>query len=227
MTENELYYAIGNIDDDLIIEAMEYEPTRNKNIRYINKFIAIAACFIIVGIIINITEEDVVNVNDMEHIINSYSMPLDDYIESNEYSQNDNIVKIFSEESMVKYLGINQIPKILSKGVVLSDQNTYRIIENSEGQVIHDNFEIIYTDYDKKFVTINLSKSGKNYGDMFNSIDNLKVSEIKDVFVTIGKFGETEFGAEFKNDIYYTINSEGVNEKEFISILENIINSQK
>lgn len=227
MTENELYYAIGNIDDDLIIEAMEYEPTRNKNIRYINKFIAIAACFIMVGIIINITEEDVVNVNDMEHIINSYSMPLDDYIESNQYSQNDNVVKIFSEESMVKYLGINQIPKILSKGVVLSDQNTYRIIENSECQVIHDNFEIIYTDYDKKFVTINLSKSGKNYGDMFNSIDNLKVSEIKDVFVTIGKFGETEFGAEFKNDIYYTINSEGVNEKEFISILENIINSQK
>lgn len=225
MTENEFYYAIGNIDDDLIIEAMEY--TKSKSAKYKNKFIAIAACFVMIGVIINITEEDVVNVNDMEHIINSYSMPLDDYIESNQYSQNDNIVKIFSEESMVKYLGINGIPKTLSKGIVLSDQNTYRIIENSKGEVTHDNFEIIYTDYDKKFVTINLSKSGKNYGDMFNSIDNLKVSEIKDVFVTIGKFGETEFGAEFKNDIYYTINSEGVNEKEFISILESIINSQK
>lgn len=227
MTDSDIYYAIGDIDDDLIIEAMEYEPKKNKNMRYINKFIAIAACIIMIGIAIDIRSEDIININNMDNNFNMYSVPLDDDFESSQEEETGNIIKIFSEESMVKYLGINEIPRSLSNELVLSDQNTYRIIEDEDGHVIHDNFEIIYTNYDEKYVTINLSKTGDNYGYMFNGIEDPESSQINKISVTIGKFGENKFGAEFKSNAYYTINSDGISEAEFTNILKSIIDSQK
>lgn len=212
MSSEKIYKAIGNIDDDLIIESVNYIKTKHK---YRNK-IMIAACFVIILIIPSLNLN--IHINNLSNIMASPS-----YMDTE--TANKNVVKNLSEEDMKTYFGIENIPQSLSNDLILSKNNTYSIVHDNKGIVVEDTVNIIYTDNNEKYVTITLSKLGSNYGNIFSSVEHPKVSKINNALVTIGKFDETNYCAEFNKDLYYTINAKGLEKKEFIKILKIIIKS--
>lgn len=216
-----LYLSINQIDDDLIESAMNIKSVQ-KSIPF-RKYMTFAVCLytlIAVFFLINGSAGTNININEVQGPV----MKSVDVKTKTRY---------LSEIELEKYYKDFTLPTQLLANLSLNKPSTFTFQIDDYNKIYDDNSVFVYSSVNQK-VEIKLSKVGLEYGDIFNDVINKKQSRIKDKVLMIGSYmdyrtekeviGTLRYVAEYEHqDIYISISGEGMNEKEFILILEEVI----
>lgn len=221
MKKDILYKEIGNIDDDLILEAAEARvKKRNRQILY--RFAGIAACFCVIcgGILLG-TQRDTIYMNETQRPMISKVVVPD--------AETSEIVQMDYQE-LLAYYEMEEMPDTLGSDTdepfTKTDQSFFVLYRDLENNIIYDTNNLYYTNTDNtKTLSITLAKV-KEIPSV--SSEDMKPSKIGGVETMLGAAsngtGYTAYWAEFKlNDISVKVISDGLAEDAFIDVITEFI----
>lgn len=221
MKPQEFYSAINHIDDDLIESAMFIKPV--KKVIPIRRYVAFAACLciMIVGILlVNNPYETDIYINEISGVM----------MKSKDV---DMMIRHLSQDEIDDYFDEFILPSQLLSELKLDEGSDYTFLIDDKNNIYDDATTFTYR-HEEQLVEVQLSKIGLQYGDIFNDGTEKKVSHIENQEVMLGRYIDyrmeeevveiEKFVAEYKHqNIYIHITSEGIDEEEFIDILEQLI----
>lgn len=210
MNSQQVFEAIGYIDDDFILEANEEKKSHKKMYQ---SMVAIAAAIVVMFSlsIFQQTENELI-FNTMR-FVNAKEIPID----LSGYE-----VETLTLEGVKTYLSEITIPE------------TYPLI-SLEAKLAYDDQLVVYDEFkldylvDEGSMTITTTKIDQNKRSLFIVGDGVKVSTLKEYDVYLGKAEDTLshetifYGEVEVNDIFITFKSRGITESDFIKIIESIL----
>lgn len=216
MKREDFYLEIGNIDDDLICEAAAAKGHKNRR-KKVQYFIAIAACLCLIcgGVIYN-----------MQRNVIYYNVAADSASSKVVIPEGTTVCELNYSE-LLDYYGLRPLPDTLS-GLSRSERSIFYIYEN-EGEVIFDENRVKYAAATgSQNVTVTLAT--KESCTPFN--ENAEKSRIDGVpmvlFYSKTVSGQHMYRAEIEqNKLYICVVSYGLDEKVFVQVLHELIQSQK
>lgn len=227
INSNDLYRAIGEIDNNLIEEAFIMNK-KNSNNNHIRKSYIAAACLIIaIFTILSLQNKNntlnTIYFNNIQYISTKFKQP-----QNNELSYK----KIISFEKASKYLNTEIFYKLPIFNYNLLDNN-YIIYYDINNNIKYDLMKFVYTNKlnTKKYINIYTSKLGIYYD--FNIIGLDKSCTINNTNIYLGKCKtNTQYNkneilhcAKFtKNNISFTVITNNLEEKDFLNIIDYLTN---
>lgn len=221
MKSQEFYSAINQIDDDLIESAM-VDKSINKVIPF-RRYAALAACLciMIVGVlIVNNPSGSDIYINEVPDLM----MKSVDV---------DMMTCYLSQKEIDDYFDEFMLPGQLLSVLMLDKHSKYTFLVD-EKNIIYDDTTIFTYRYEEQILELQLSKIGRQYGEIFIGGMEKKVSRIDNQEIMIGSYIDDrmekevveihKFVAEYKHgNIFIHIKGEGMDEEEFIDILVELI----
>lgn len=213
MNREAFYKEIGDIDDDLIMEAAVAYGEKNKK-SAVYRIVGIAACFcLICGAFIFLSQRDTIYINEISApAVSKIVVPAD---------ENTEIVSV-SYGELMDYYGIKQLPDTLGDDLENAEQSYFVFYRNSGGKILYDTNIFYFNNADRsRNVSVIIAKS-EEISDAYNN--DILLSEIGGVSVMIAKSNDTAYWAAFKlNEVSFKVISDGMSEDEFIDIIKEII----
>ena len=219
MNRESFYLEIGNIDDDLIQEAVEAHGQKTHRVSFIQLAgIAACLCLICTAVLFGM-RRDVVYYNEaLAPLTAKVLVPSDETTE----------VLTLTDQELFDYYGLEPFPDVLA-GLKRLEQ-TYFYVYQSLKDTIYDTNVLNYcSDDGKQTLTIMISKNGT---EPVAQQQNMKKSRIDGTPVVLAvsnaPSGLTDCWAEICNqDIYFRIVASGMDESSFTDIIREIVQLQQ
>ncbi|MCH4887022.1 hypothetical protein EZV73_05550 [Acidaminobacter sp. JC074] len=205
MNSETLYQAIGHIDDVYILEASEEKKHSKHRIYLISTLAASIVLFLAFNFMS--TSRPIIVINDIQ-IMSTKEIPLD----TSGLTKGDDVA----------YLNNFEVPDQLGSLELISQIRNLYLDDNQK--VIYDKFIFDYLNPNRDRLVITTSKLDKR--STFTYFDH-EVSIINGQEVLLGKSNGMTYLAEFMiDDIFVSVQSDGLNEEAFLEIIQLLIDGQ-
>lgn len=216
MNAKELYRTIGEIDDDLILDAEKQpvkKPEKKKNVVRLWPLLS-AACICLICL-------------SLYHLRFGTSVYWNESMGMSSFKTGISADAVWQEMSMeeaVKYYQLGEIPQNLGGHLKQMTPVSLAVYKDADGSVVYDQNQIWYQDEARgQVVSLTLSRITQTPP----AVENAKISRIQGRKVTLTKTDSggdlSTYGAEWKkNGTTILVSANGFTEEEFLSVLREI-----
>lgn len=216
MKPEALYREIGEIDDDLIQAAHEARGSRSLSMRY--RMAGIAACFcLICGGIFFGWQRDTIYIN---------AIPLPAAAKAVVPDGAGNEMVSMTEQELLAYFGMEQLPGTLGEGLVRSEQPYFILWRDQTGRILYDTNTLYYSSEDgSRALSITLTKAGADADRPGEAGKRSKISGVSVLLAASAEDAErTAYWAVFETGgVSVRMVSEGMGEDAFVQIIQEFI----
>lgn len=221
MNAKDLYRIIGEIDDDLILEAEKKPVKKSEKTKKVVRMWTLlsAACVCLICL-------------SLYHLRFGTSVYWNESMGMSSFKvaiSADAIWQEMSPEEAVEYYQLGEIPKTLGDHLKQMTQGSFSLYKDAGGAVVYDQNQIWYQDEaQNQFVCLTLSRVTQTSP----AVEDAKVSRIQGMKVTLTKTDSggdlPTYGAEWKmNGTTISVSGNGFSEEEFLSVLREIWKQKK